>query len=260
MSYQNTANMHHKKPKITVNMFIRSLLVSIITSITIVLYSFVCVVFFLFPLRYRHGLIRSYLRLHIYLLKVICHVNYQVEGLENIPKDRTGIILSKHQSTWETFFLPLIFHEPAIILKRELLWIPFFGWGLASMDPIAINRNNQKTALQQIIEKGRKCLENGRFILVFPEGTRIMPGKIGQYKIGGARLAVGTHHPVIPVAHNAGRFWHKGQFVKTPGTIRMVIGPLIETTGRTPDEVLHLAKTWIEDKMLEIEHSLDFTE
>ena len=115
----------------------------------------------IFPLRYRHALIRSYLCSHIYLLKKICYVDYHVEGLENIPKNRNGIIMSKHQSAWETLFLPLIFRDPAIIVKRELLWVPFFGWGLAVTDPIAINRNKQSTAMQQIIQEGKKGLLMG---------------------------------------------------------------------------------------------------
>jgi 1-acyl-sn-glycerol-3-phosphate acyltransferase len=189
----------------------------------------------------------------IYLLKKLCYIHYAVEGLENIPKEQVGIVLSKHQSTWETFFLPLIFHNPAIILKQELLWIPFFGWGLASTDPISINRSAKSSAMQQIITKGKKSLAAGRWVLVFPEGTRVAPGVVGHYKLGGARLATATGYPVIPVAHNAGHCWPRRRFIKRPGTIRLVIGPLIESEGRTADEVLKLAKGWIEATMLRID-------
>jgi len=242
-----------KKKYSSVNLFIRSLIFTIYSATAIVLYSCLCIVSFLFPLHYRHALIRSYLRMTIYLLKKLCYINYSVEGLENIPKKEVGIVLSKHQSTWETFFLPLIFHDPAIIVKKELLWVPFFGWGLASTDPISINRSAKSSAMQQIITKGRKSLEDGRWVLVFPEGTRVAPGVIGQYKLGGARLATATGYPVIPVAHNAGRCWPRRRFIKRPGTIRLVIGPVIETTGRTADEVLKLAKGWIEDTMTRID-------
>ena len=240
-----------------VNLFLRSLLFFIVMNTFIFFYSFLCLIpfalRFLFPLRWRYGMIMFFNRSMIWCLKVICKVDYKVEGLENISQDRSGIILSKHQSTWETFYLPTIFHQSAIILKRELLWVPFFGWGLAIVDPIAINRTKKSSAMQQIIEIGKKCLEAGRWILVFPEGTRIPAGQVGHYRLGGARLAVETGYPVIPVAHNAGRFWPKRKFIKTPGTVHMVIGPLIETKGRTPDQVMAEAKEWIEGTIAKID-------
>jgi 1-acyl-sn-glycerol-3-phosphate acyltransferase len=189
----------------------------------------------------------------MWMLEKVCHITYSVEGLENIPTDRTWVVLSKHQSTWETFFLPLIFHDPAVILKRELLWLPFFGWGLAASDPIAIDRTNKTKAMQQVIEKGKKRLEAGRWVIVFPEGTRVAPGAVGHYRLGGPRLAVATGFPVIPVAHNAGYAWPRRKFIKRPGVIRVVIGPAIESNGRTAEEVLALAKDWIETTMLRID-------
>ncbi|OGT43414.1 MAG: hypothetical protein A3F42_03140 [Gammaproteobacteria bacterium RIFCSPHIGHO2_12_FULL_37_34] len=242
-----------KKPNYsTINLFIRSFVFSIYSWTTIPLYSFVCMLALAFPLSYRHALIRAYLRLYLHVLKYVCLINYQVKGLENIPHDRTGIILSKHQSTWETFFLPTIFHDPAIIVKKELLWVPFFGWGLATSDPIAIDRNNKSSAMQQVIEKGARCLQAGRWVLIFPEGTRIPAGQVGKYRLGGARLAVASGYPVIPIAHNAGYFWPKRKFIKQPGTIQVVIGPLIESKGRTPEEVLELTKNWIENTVKKI--------
>jgi len=236
-----------------VNLFIRSSIVFLYSTIIIFIYSFLCVAAILLPLRYRHALIRTYLRSHLYLLKKICFIDYQIEGLENIPKDRTGIVMSKHQSAWETLLLPTIFLNPAIILKRELLWVPFFGWGLAVSDPIAIDRSKQLNAMQQIIQKGKKRLDDGRWIIVFPEGTRIPPGQVGKYHGGGARLAQATGYPVIPVAHNAGRCWPKRSFIKKPGTVRVVIGPLIESKGRSSDEILKLTKEWIEETMVRID-------
>lgn len=192
------------------------------------------------------------MQVYFQVLKFVCHIDYKVEGLENIPKDRVGIIMCKHQSTWETFFLPQYFHTPAAIAKRELAWIPFFGWGLALSDPIFINRSDKKTAMQQIIEKGKRCLDAGRWIMVFPEGTRVPYGKVGLYKLGGARLAAQSGYPVIPVAHNAGKFWPRRKFIKQPGTITVVIGPLIESKGKKPEEILSLAKDWIETTMTRI--------
>lgn len=236
----------------TLNLFIRSLIFSIIMLSYMIIQSFLSIAAFPLPLRYRYAMITLFISFMIRTLKVVCRIDYQIEGLENIPHDRSGIILSKHQSTWETFFLPTIFHEPAIILKRELLWVPFFGWGLATIDPIAINRTKTSSAMEQIIKKGKKCIDAGRWILIFPEGTRIPFGKIGKYRTGGARLAVATEAPVIPVAHNAGRFWPRRKFIKQPGTVRMVIGPLIETKGRNPEEITEQAKQWIEETVLKI--------
>lgn len=230
------------------NLFIRSLMLFIYSLFSIVIHS-ICV-FLLWP--YRDDVIRHFLKNYLKMLKLICHLDYKLIGAENIPKKRNGIILSKHQSTWETFFLPVLFHDPAIILKREILWVPFFGWGLAASKPIAINRNKKRNAMQQIITQGKQFLAKGRWILIFPEGTRMPTGTVGNYKAGGARLAVETGYPVLPIAHNAGLYWPKRKFIKQPGTIHVVIGPLIETKGRTADEVLNSAKEWIENTMLEI--------
>ena len=236
-----------------INLFTRSLLFSTIMAVSITLFSFFCLLAFPLPFRYRYTMIATFTGLMLWLLKIICHIDHEVHGLENIPKNRNGVVLSKHQSTWETFYLPTIFHQMAIILKRELFWIPFFGWGLATIDPIAINRSKKSGAMEQIIKKGKICLDAGRWILVFPEGTRIPYGKIGHYKAGGARLAVTTGYPIIPIAHNAGRFWSKRGFIKKPGTVQVVIGPLIETHHKTAEQVLTEAKNWIEETIKKID-------
>lgn len=238
----------------TANLLIRSCIVWLYGVISIFLYSFVVVGSWPFPLKTRLRIVRSFLASYIYVLKKVCLIDYKVEGLEHIPQERGGIILSKHQSTWETFFLPCIFHDPAVIIKRELLWVPFFGWGMAMTDPIAINRSRKNSAMQQIITEGKRCLDEGRWILVFPEGTRVPVGEVGHYKLGGARLAEATGYPVIPVAHNAGYFWPRRKFIKRPGTVHMVIGPLIESKGRKAEEILTLAKNWIEDTVVRIGH------
>lgn len=235
-----------------VDVFIRSLIFSIYSIVTIVIYSFVCMASVFFSLRFRHTLIRNYMHVYFYVLKKVCRLDYRVEGLENIPNGRNGIIMCKHSSTWETFFLPQYFHTPAPLAKRELAWIPFFGWGLALSDPIFINRNDKKSAMQQIIDKGKKCLQQGRSIMVFPEGTRVPFGQSGHYKMGGARLAAATGYPIIPVAHNAGWFWPKRKFIKKPGTITVVIGPLIESKDQKPEELLKLTRDWIENTMTRI--------
>jgi 1-acyl-sn-glycerol-3-phosphate acyltransferase len=240
-----------------INLFIRSLIFSIYSITTIILYSFVCLAALPFSLRFRHTLIRNYMRVYFYVLKKVCHLDYKVEGFENIPKDRNGIIMCKHSSTWETFFLPLWFYMPAAIAKRELAWVPFFGWGLSVSKPIFINRSDKSSAMQQIIEKGRQFLQEGRWVMVFPEGTRVPFGTVGHYKLGGARLAVATGYPIIPIAHNAGYFWPRRKFIKQPGTITVVIGPPIESNGRKPEEILALTKQWIETTMTRISRLVD---
>lgn len=239
----------NKKSYSTINLFIRSLIFSIYMIVSICVYATVVILSAFLPLRCRWYIIQKYLKQNVWMLKKICHINYVVEGIENIPKHRVGIIMSKHQSTWETFYLAARFHEPAVIVKRELLWTPFFGWAMSLSEPIGIDRNNKSSAMQQIITKGKKALDAGRWILVFPEGTRVPYGAVGQYKIGGARLAAATGYPVLPVAHNAGKLWQRRKFIKQPGTVRVVFGPLIETTGRKPEEVMKLTKDWIESTM-----------
>lgn len=234
-------------------LLLRSLLFSIGMIIITIVQSFFCLLGSPFPLRVRYFLIANYNRIILWWLRLTCGIKWEIKGLENIPKDENGIILSKHQSTWETLMIPTLFYQPAIILKKELFWVPFFGWGLATIDPIAINRRDKASAMEQIIRKGKKCLAERRWILVFPEGTRIPYGQVGKYHTGGARLAVATDRAIIPIAHNAGRFWPRRKLIKTPGTVQMVIGSAIQTKNRTPDDIIAEVKNWIEKTVKEID-------
>ena len=195
----------------------------------------------------RNRLISGWARSMLWWLKVTCNIRHEITGIENIPNSPT-IILSKHQSTWETFAFQAIFPIQVYVLKRELLWIPIFGWGLAMSSPIAINRAAGREALKQLVEKGKDRLAKGFWVVIFPEGTRIAPKKRGKYHIGGAWLATHTETPVLPVAHNAGDFWPKG-FIKTPGIIHMHIGKSIQTTGLKTDALNQLVENWIETEM-----------
>jgi 1-acyl-sn-glycerol-3-phosphate acyltransferase len=179
------------------------------------------------------------------LLRVVVRLDYTLEGEENIP-DTPCIVLSKHESAWETIILPTIFAPQTWVLKRELLWLPFFGWGLAMLAPIAIDRNAGKSALQQVIEQGRERLARGAWVVVFPEGTRVAPGAQKRYKLGGASLAARTGTPVLPIAHDSGDYWGRNSFLKFPGTIRLVVGPLLHTEGLSADQINRQARTWIE--------------
>ncbi len=187
----------------------------------------------------------------LYLTRVICGVHYRVLGIENIPKT-PSIVLSKHQSAWETLAFQQIFPAQVWVLKKELLHIPFFGWGLAMTSPIAINRSSGRAALKQIVQQGKDRLKQGLWIVIFPEGTRIVPGKKGKYGIGGAWLATHTGVSVVPVAHNAGELWGKNSFIKRPGTITVSIGAPIDPAGMKASELNARVEEWIELEVVRI--------
>jgi 1-acyl-sn-glycerol-3-phosphate acyltransferase len=186
-----------------------------------------------------------------WLLRTVVGLDYRIEGTEHIP-DTPCILFSKHESAWETIILPIHFTPQTWVLKRELLWLPFFGWGLALLAPIAIDRRAGKTALQQVVEQGRDRLARGAWVVVFPEGTRVKPGTRTRYKLGGASLAAATGSPVLPIAHDSGDYWGRNSFIKHPGTIRVVIGPLIQTQGLSAAEINRRAQAWIEEAVQRI--------
>jgi 1-acyl-sn-glycerol-3-phosphate acyltransferase len=203
------------------------------------------------PLKPRLRMIALWARFVIWWLRITCGITHRVEGAENLVAG-PAVILSKHQSAWETIAFQLIFPPLVFVLKRELLWIPFFGWGLAASSPVAIERSAGRKALAQLIEQGKRRLSAGVWVVVFPEGTRMAPGERGRFGAGGAILAVEAGVPVVPVAHNAGRLWMRRSFLKTPGVVTAVIGPAIETQGRTVREVLTRTEEWIEETMKRI--------
>jgi 1-acyl-sn-glycerol-3-phosphate acyltransferase len=174
-----------------------------------------------------------------------------VEGLENLP-NTPSVILSKHQSAWETIVFQQIFPPLSFVLKKNLLYIPFFGWGLALFSPIAIDREAAREALKQIEAQGRERLRTGFWVLIFPEGTRVAPGEAGKFQVGGAWLAVKAGAPVVPVAHNAGRYWPKNGFLKYPGEIVVRIGKPIPSDGRKATQVLAEAEAWITTAMRDL--------
>lgn len=184
-------------------------------------------------------------------LKVTCNLRYEVTGREYIPAT-PSIILAKHQSAWETIALQSIFPPQVWVLKRELLMIPFFGWGLWAVGSIPIDRSSGREALKKLVNHGKDRLKRGLWVVIFPEGTRTAPGARGKYHIGGAWLASHTETAVVPVAHNAGRFWRKNSILKYPGVIQVVIGQPIDTTGLKPDAVNKQAEEWIEAEMLQL--------
>lgn len=202
----------------------------------------------IFPLKFetRYYLISRWAAFNLYWLRICCGVKYKVEGMENIP-DKPCIVMCNHQSAMETLALQLIFIPQVWILKRELLKIPIYGWGLASMQPIAIDRGSAVKSFRQIVDQGCERLKSSLWVIIFPEGTRIAPGKKAKYLPGGGLLAEKSGANVVPVAHNAGYLWPKNSLLKKPGMITIVIGPVIETTNKNAKQITSEVETWIDD-------------
>ncbi|WP_301116388.1 lysophospholipid acyltransferase family protein [Pusillimonas sp. (ex Stolz et al. 2005)] len=220
--------------------------------ITVIPYAFACLLWAPLPLKLRYRLTIGWARLAIWGARVITGIRWQIKGEENLP-DAPAIVLSKHQSAWETLFMPAYLpREVCFVYKKELNRIPFFGWGLALLRMIPIDRSKGKDAFEQVVRLGQKRLNEGRWPLLFPEGTRVPPGKEGRYKMGGALLATRTGVVVVPIAHNAGECWPKKSFLKRPGLVTVSIGPPIETAGKDAEEVNRQVRDWIENEMRQL--------
>ncbi|GAB1231718.1 lysophospholipid acyltransferase family protein [Ferrigenium sp. UT4] len=230
---------------------LRSILFALAQAMFTLAYALFSPVIFLFGQHTRHRLLSGFAPGMLWLLQVICGIRMEVRGRENIPPTAC-VVLSKHQSAWETLALQLVLPAHVWVAKRELLWIPFFGWLLALSSPIALDRSKGKEAMKQLLEQGKSKLEQGFSIVLFPEGTRIPYGQKGKYKIGGALLAKHAGVPILPVAHNAGKFWGRNAFVKRPGVVQMVIGAPIATAGLKAEEINRLVEEWIEGEMAQL--------
>lgn len=233
--------------------FVRSLIFLLLQIIITPIFSTLALLSFPFSPRARYLLISQWAKLMLPLLRLVCGISYEVRGMENIPKEPC-IVLCKHQSAWETLALQKIFPPQVWVLKRELLWIPFFGWALALTSPIAIKRSDGKGAIKQLLKKGKERLAQGFCVVIFPEGTRVQFGSRGKYKMGGALLAASSGAPVVPVAHNAGRLWGRKAFSKYPGLITMSIGEPIATQGLKADEINARVEAWIENEIQNLPH------
>jgi 1-acyl-sn-glycerol-3-phosphate acyltransferase len=231
--------------------FLRSLLFMILLSILVVATVLGLLLTFWRPPRQRRLFVMPMVRMIMGLVRSLLRIDQRVLGTENIPA-RPCIIMSKHQSAWETFALQEIFPLTSFVYKRELHWLPFFGWGLKLMPFVGIDRTAGKAALNQVAERGKKRLDEGYSIVIFPEGTRVAPGHHRRYKIGGAHLAVTSGAPVVPVALNSGECWRRKAFIKTPGTVTVSIGPAIDPAGKTAEQVNAAAEAWVEAEMRRI--------
>jgi 1-acyl-sn-glycerol-3-phosphate acyltransferase len=231
---------------------LRSAFFNLLMFSSVMVYAVAALFTFPLPPLKRYAFIKHWARLQVWLLTVVCGMGYRVEGREHLPPG-PAIILANHQSSWETLAFQDIFPPQVWVLKKELLRIPFFGWGLAMTQPIAIDRGARMKAMDQVVEQGRQRLAGGRWVVVFPEGTRLKPGEKRRWGIGGAVLASRTGYPVVPVAHNAGSFWPRRGFIKRPGTITVAIGPAIDSRGKTPEEILAAAQGWVESALARLE-------
>ncbi len=204
------------------------------------------------PFRIRYGAANLWVRFNLWVLRTVCRLRYSIRGVEHIPRDHSGLILCKHQSAFETLALQVIFPPVVFILKEELLRIPFWGWAMATLEPIAIDRAAKTQALKQIIRVGEARIQDGRWVVLFPEGTRVPPGSRGRYGSSGGLLAQRAACPVIPVAHNAGEYWAKDGFMKYPGEIEMVVGPPLDGASLSAAQINQQAEEWIEREMVAI--------
>ncbi|MBC7549093.1 MAG: 1-acyl-sn-glycerol-3-phosphate acyltransferase [Polaromonas sp.] len=183
---------------------------------------------------------------------VILGIQNRITGMENLPTGQTSaaVLLVKHQSTWETLCMPTLMPHPlAYVFKKELLYIPFFGWAMARMDMIHIDRSQRTQAFSKVVAQGKRLMATGTWVIMFPEGTRIPRGQQGVYKSGGTRLAIETGAPVVPIAVTSAKCWPRKAFIKTPGIVDFSIGPAISSVGRKPDELMREVQAWIEAEM-----------
>ena len=231
---------------------LRASLYYLFLTVTVIPYAFICLLSAPLPQHWRYRITIGWPRMAVWGAKVFCGVRWRIEGAENLP-DGPGIVLAKHQSAWETLFLPShLPREVCFVYKRELHRIPFFGWGLALLRMIPIDRAKGKEAFEQVVQIGQQRLDEGRWPILFPEGTRIAPGKMGRFKMGGALLSTRTATPIIPIALNAGEHWPRRSFIKRPGVITVRIGPLIYPDNLTAEELNHKVYEWIESQMRDL--------
>ena len=232
-------------------LILRSLLFYIGQIISTILIAPISIIAFPLDFKKRYYLITRWAVFNLWWLKICCNVTYEIKGKDNIP-GKPCIVMSKHQSAFETLALQQIFIPQVWILKKELLQIPIYGWGLASMQPIAINRDSTIKSFRQIADQGCERLQKGYWVIIFPEGTRVAPNKKKKYLPGGGMLAEKSGAQVVPVAHNAGRLWSRNSMIKKPGLITIKIGPVIESENKSAKEITDEVENWIEKEVGEL--------
>ena len=230
---------------------LRSLAFLLLQIVVTPVWSVIALLTYPFPSMVRYFVITAWSRIMVWGAEHICGIRYRVIGAEHIPREPC-VILAKHESAWETLAFQVIFPPQVWVVKRELLRVPFFGWGLAMLSPIAIDRNAGRRALKQMAEAGRERLRRGFSIVIFPEGTRSTPGAKGVYQPGGAWLALHADAAILPVAHNAGTYWPRNALLKRPGLITVSIGPLVRPNDQKAVALMHNIEQWIENETARI--------
>ncbi len=188
---------------------------------------------------------QSWAVINLAWLRLSCGIHGEIRGADNLDLSQPALVLANHQSTWETMFLLAKMPKMSWVIKQELLNIPFFGWGMRQTHPIAIDRSAGSSAMEQILENGKKRMDEGNWVCLFPEGTRVHPSKKVRFKAGGVKLAIHADRPIYPVAHNAGECWPRDGLLKTPGKITVSIGPRVDVTGKTTEQVMQEVESWI---------------
>lgn len=224
--------------------YFRSVLFYIGLGVSTIPFLFVALIALAFPAKVRSRAISGWAFFVSWWLKVTCGLKHELINPENILQEPC-VFASNHSSTWEAIVTQTFLPTLAWVLKKELLKIPFFGWGLWATRPIAIDRQDRATALDQVITQGVQRFAEGRHVLIFPEGTRTSYGKIGKYKIGAVKLARAGNVPIVPVAHDAGKYWSKNSWWIKPGLIRCIVGPAINIDNKKDGDVLEEIKDWI---------------
>jgi 1-acyl-sn-glycerol-3-phosphate acyltransferase len=237
---------------------LRSGLFNLVMIITVPLWVMAVFIVLPFGMRPRLAIAANWGQTNLKCLEWICGLRYEVEWRGTLP-DGPCVTYWKHESTWETLAQLALFRVPqAWVLKREIMKIPFFGWGMYFLDPIAVDRKGGRKAVEQLRQQGQELIRQGRWVMIFPEGTRMMPGVTRRYGVGGALLAKDTGVPIVPICHNAGDFWGRAQFGKRPGTIRVVVGEPIETTDKSIGEINDAAQLWIERELRVLSPDRDY--
>ena len=231
--------------------FLGSLVFTLLLFLTTAVFGLIVLACAWLPIHARYAIPRAWARVLFAMLKLLCRLDYTVEGREHLPNE-PFISIWKHSSTWDTIAQMLVVPPAAWIVKREVIWIPIVGWAVATFRPIAIDRSAGGSAVKQVVAQGRKRFAEGLGVLIYPEGTRMAPGETRKYGVSGALLATKTGRLVVPIAHNSGYFWRRRGLMKYPGTIRVVIGPPIDPAGLDPRAVNARAQQWIETTITEI--------
>jgi 1-acyl-sn-glycerol-3-phosphate acyltransferase len=208
---------------------------------------------FLVPQRGQFAFSRAWAHTLLWLLKILCHLDYKVEGMENLPAG-AHVAMWKHSSSWETLAQMVLLPRQVWVLKRELMWVPFVGWGLAMTRPIAVNRSAGHTAVKHVVEQGKDRIARGYWVSIFPEGTRMPPGETRKYGVSGVLVAKATGCLIVPIAHDAGYYWPRRGLLKKRGTIRVMIGAPVSAQDRDPRELNEELQRWVEERVRGITH------